>query len=205
MKLHSYVVARDYGFAPNPFYGVCTLATCKPRLRSVARIDDWIVGMGSKAGGREQHVVYAMRVTGDMTFEAYWASPRFQLKKPNLRGSKKQAFGDNIYSRNPGTGRWCQANSHHSLTDGSPNPANIVADTGTNRILLSDDFVYWGGSGPQLPKRFLGQNAKHVTLGVGRNHKNKFPPEFVQDFIAWVRSCGEQGYAGEPGDWYRTQ
>ena len=31
MRLHSYVVARDYGFAPNPFLGVCTLATCKPK------------------------------------------------------------------------------------------------------------------------------------------------------------------------------
>jgi hypothetical protein len=204
MKLHSYVVARDYGFAPNPFYGVCTLATCKPRLRSVARINDWIVGLGSKTRGREQHVVYAMHVTEAMTFEAYWANPRFQVKRPNLRGSKKQAFGDNIYSRNPETGRWCQANSHHSLTDGSPNRTNVVADTATNRILLSNDFVYWGGSGPQLPRRFLGQGNGHVTLGVGRNHKNNFPPEFVQDFIGWVRSLGEQGYAGEPADWHRT-
>lgn len=37
-------VARDYGFAPNPFFGVCTLATCKPRIRSVAQIGDWVVG-----------------------------------------------------------------------------------------------------------------------------------------------------------------
>jgi Nucleotide modification associated domain 2 len=204
MKLHSYVVTRDYGFAPNPFYGVCTLATCKPRLRSVARIDDWIVGMGSKSHGRERHAVYAMRVTGTMTFEEYWADPRFQVKKPNLRGSKKQAFGDNIYSRNSDTGLWCQANSHHSLDDGSPNPSNVAADTATNRVLLSDDFVYWGGSGPLLPGRFLGQGDEPVTLGVGRNHKNKFPPEFVQDFVAWVRSLGERGYEGEPGDWLRT-
>jgi hypothetical protein len=91
VRLHSYVVARDYGFAPNPFYGICTLATCKPRLRSVAQAGDWVVGTGSKTNGREKHVVYAMRVTGAMTFEAYWADPRFQTKKPNLRGSKKQA------------------------------------------------------------------------------------------------------------------
>ncbi len=28
---------RDYGFAPNPFHGICTLATCKPVIRRVAR------------------------------------------------------------------------------------------------------------------------------------------------------------------------
>ena len=74
---------------------------------------------------RDKNVVYAMRVTGTMTFEEYWADPRFQRKKPNLRGSKKQAFGDNIYSRDPATDRWCQANSHHSLHDGSANPLNV--------------------------------------------------------------------------------
>ncbi len=62
MRLHSYVVARDYGFAPNPFFGVCTLATCKPKIRSVAEVGDWVVGTGSKRRGRDKHIVYAMRV-----------------------------------------------------------------------------------------------------------------------------------------------
>ena len=48
MRLHSYVVARDYGFAPNPFFGVCTLATCKPKIRSAAKLGDWVMGTGSK-------------------------------------------------------------------------------------------------------------------------------------------------------------
>jgi hypothetical protein len=204
MRLHSYVVARDYGFAPNPFFGVCTLATCKPRLRSVAQIGDWVVGTGSKLQAREKRLVYAMRVTGVMAFESYWADPRFQTKKPNLRGSKKQAFGDNIYSKSASTGSWCQANSHHSLNDGSPNQTNVVADTSTNRILISDDFVYWGGSGPQLPPRFLRYGAGRVTLCVVRNHKNNFPPELVQEFVDWIRGLNEKGYAGEPGDWHRT-
>lgn len=129
VRLHSYVVARDYGFAPNPFYGVCTLATCKPKIRSVAGIGDWVVGTGSRTRNRENNLVYAMRVTGGMTFEEYWAASRFQRKKVNLRGSKKQAFGDNIYSKDAQTGRWRQADSHHSLEDGSPNPLNISADT----------------------------------------------------------------------------
>src|SRR5713226_5075925 len=115
VKLHSDVVARDYGFAPNPFFGVCTLATCKPRIRSVAQIGDWVVGTGSRKRTRERHIVYTMRVTGAMTFNQYWRALRFQSKKPNLRGSKKQAFGDNIYSRDVRTSKWCQANSHHSL------------------------------------------------------------------------------------------
>jgi len=47
MKLHTYVVRYDSGFAPNPFYGYCTLATCKPPIRKSAAVEDWIVGCGS--------------------------------------------------------------------------------------------------------------------------------------------------------------
>lgn len=204
VRLHSYVVARDYGFAPNPFYGICTLATCKPRIRKVAAIGDWVIGTGSKTRKRHRNAVYALRVTGTMTFEEYWADPRFQRKKVNLRGSKKQAFGDNIYSRNPANGHWCQANSHHSFHDGSPNPLNVKADTGTNRILISSDFVYWGGSGPELPARFLDYGPAHENICAGRGHKNDFSPELVGEFVEWIRVRNETGYCGEPLDWPRT-
>ena len=63
MKLYSYVVARDFGFAPNPFYGFCTLGTCKPKIRRSAKVGDWIVGTGSKTRRRARHIVFVMRVT----------------------------------------------------------------------------------------------------------------------------------------------
>lgn len=205
MNLYSYVVARDYGFAPNPFFGVCTLATCKPRIRKAAHLGDWVVGTGSKKHRREKHIVFAMRVTDAMTFNQYWVDRRFQRKRPNLQGSKKQAFGDNIYSRKAGTKNWCQANSHHSMADGSPNKLNVATDTQADRVLISDDFVYWGGAGPRLPQKFLDYGPQHLTLCVGgRNHKTNFPPKFIQEFVAWIRSLNERGYVDEPLDWSRT-
>lgn len=204
VQLHSYVVARDYGFAPNPFFGVCTLATCKPGIRKVAAIGDWVVGTGSKTRNRHKNVVYAMRVTGAMRLDEYWDAPEFQRKKVNLRGSKKQAFGDNIYSRNPVNGHWCQANSHHSFHDGSANPLNVRADTGTNRVLLSSDFVYWGGSGPELPHQFLDYGPSHENLLAGRGFKKNFSAQLVKEFVGWIRSLNETGYSGEPADWSLT-
>jgi hypothetical protein len=204
VRLHSYVVARDYGFAPNPFFGVCTLATCKPGIRKSAAIEDWVIGTGSKTLKRHKNIVYAMRVTGAMTFDEYWADPRFQRKKVNLRGSKKQAFGDNIYWREPNDGHWHQANSHHSFHDGSPNPKNIKADTGSNRILISDDFVYWGGFGPEIPAKFLNNGPKHEDVCAGRGHKNRFSQKLVEELVSWIRSLNETGYCGEPLDWPRT-
>ena len=204
MKLYSYVVARDYGFAPNPFFGVCTLATCKPRIRGVAELGDWVAGTGSKARNREKNLVYIMRVDEAMTFTQYWQDPRFQAKRPNLRGSKKQAFGDNIYSRDVRSAKWCQANSHHSMADGSVNKSNVATDTQADRVLISHHFAYWGGSGPRVPQKFLNYGPEHITLCAGRNHRSNFPPKFVEEFVAWAHSVNQTGYLGEPLDWGRT-
>ena len=82
MKLYSYVVARDFGFAPNPFFGICTLATCKARIRCTAKVGDWIVGTGSTDFELEGRLVYAMRVSEIASYDEYWDDPRFQMKRP---------------------------------------------------------------------------------------------------------------------------
>src|SRR6266566_8725817 len=153
MKLFSYVVARDYGFAPNPFYGWCTLATCKPRIRAAAGVGDWVIGTGAKGRYRlPGHLVFAMRVDETLGYDAYWNDPRFVAKKPVLNGSLKQVYGDNIYHRQRGV--WKQENSHHSYDKGRPNRHNVDRDTNVDRVLLSTRFVYFGGSAPEIPKRF---------------------------------------------------
>lgn len=200
MHLFSYVVARDYGFAPNPFFNVCTLATCKPGIRRAAQVGDWVVGTGTATRKRKGYLVHAMRVEEALTFEQYWSDPRFVQKRPNLRGSKKQAFGDNIYYKAKGV--WQQIDSHHSRADGSPNPANIANDTQADRVLISTDYVYWGGAGPRIPAKF--RNYECVDICAGRGHKKKFSEAFINDFVAWVRSSGVKGYAGAPIDWDQT-
>ena len=198
MTLYSYVVARDYGFAPNPFFGVCTLATCKPKIRKHAQVDDWIVGTGSKSYGLEGRLVFAMKVAETLTFDNYWADLRFLRKKPNLSGSLKQAYGDNIYHRNPKTGRWLQENSHHSLANGCPNPKNIQHDTQVNRVLVATAFTYWGASGPMIPRRFRQYQGYDVCSG--RGHRCHFPQDLIVSFIAWIQSIPVTGYVGQPSE-----
>ena len=82
MRLYSYVVARDYAFAPNPFYGFCTLATCKPQIRRTAKVADWIIGTGSKRTRRDGHLLFAMRVTETLAFQQCWIDDRFRWPRP---------------------------------------------------------------------------------------------------------------------------
>ena len=196
-KLYSYVVARDYGFAPNPFYGFCTLATCMPEIRRTAGVGDWIVGTGSKRRRRDAHIVYAMHVCEAMTFNEYWRDPRFWSKRPDLHTSIRNAFGDNIYYRNDATRQWYQADSHHSCEDGTPNRRNVDHDTRVDRVLISDEFIYWGGRGPEIPISFRTEVRKN-----GRGHKCNLSAEIVTKCIAWLRSF-ERGYRGDPLEWDR--
>lgn len=204
MKLYAYVVARDFGFAPNPFCGICTLATCKPTIRRTAQVGDWVIGTGSKRYGLQGHLVFAMRVTEVLTFNQYWSDPRFGAKRPTMTGSIKQAFGDNIYHRDAGSQHWQQANSHHSLKDGCPNQANIDNDTKTDRVLLSTQFTYWGGSGPEIPSHFRDYAGQDICTST-QGHKSWFAPGLIDAFVTWLKSLRDTGYMAPPSEWSRAQ
>jgi Nucleotide modification associated domain 2 len=162
---------------------MCTLATCKPKIRKTAQVDDWIVGMGGaklKAVGR---CIYAMQVTDTRTFDAYWDDPVFHCKRPVRNGTRKTIMGDNIYHRLTGAVAWTQEDSHHSQVDGSPEPSNINNDTQTNRVLISRNFYYFGSSAPLIPHQVLDQ------LGY-RNQRahRKFPSEKAQPLLECIQA-----------------
>ena len=200
LRLFSYVVARDYGFAPNPFFSRCTLATCKPRIRGTASLGDWVIGTGSQQKNRRGYLVYAMEVDEIMTFGEYWLSPRYRMKRPNLRGSWKQAYGDNIYWRDD-RGQWMQLDSHHSYANGTVNEKNVNRDTSTDQVLAGKRFAYFGGVGPRIPVRFRDYEGHDIC--AQRGHKCRFPAGMVNDFVAWFHGLGVQGFCGRPFEWQR--
>src|SRR5687767_3276298 len=140
-KLHSYVVRYDMGFAPNPFFGYCTLATCKWQLRERAAIEDWIAGTGGADYGLQGRLVFAMQVSEILDFDAYWRDERFYRKRPVLNGSLKQLYGDNIYSRDGES--WAQVSSRHSLA-GCADATAMADDLKSTRVLIGQRFAYWG-------------------------------------------------------------
>ena len=197
MTLYSYVIARDYGFAPNPFHGYCTLATCKAVVRRVAQVGDWIIGTGSAQHHRTGQLICAMRVRETMTYDEYWADPRFLPKRPDLTGSNMMAFGDNIY-RHDANGNWLQLDSHHSLPGGVMNPANVKEDTQTDRILIATEYWYFGASAPTIPPQFRGDGPSDIC--AHRGHKRNFSPGLAEAFVDWVREL-PSGWTGRPDRW----
>lgn len=193
MEGFAYVVARDYGFAPNPFYRICTLATCKQIIRKKAQIGDWIIGIGSKSQGRHDHLIYAMRVDEKLTFDQYWNDPRFFYKRPAMNGSIKAMYGDNIYHKDS-AGNFQQENSHHSLAGGAVNLLNLEKDTGTSdAVLISHYFYYFGSVREKLPA-----NVARIFDGWNRRGHKRLDESIVSKLISKLEKKYESGYCGDP-------
>lgn len=190
---YSYKLSRDYGFAPNPFHGYCTLATCKPRIRKVAQSGDWVIGSGSKELGHLGRVIYLMEVDEVVGLDAYWNDGRFISKRPLMNGSLVQAHGDNIYSL--GSSGWVQSDSHHSLESGGQNPANLKKDTSGLNVLVSKNYFYFGSRSLSVPKEFA------KVLCKVRDFCKVRDVSCAEAFISWVRQNCQTGVTGDPISW----
>lgn len=179
-RTYMYVVDRDFGFAPNPFHGCCTLATCKPQIRENAQVNDWIIGMGGQSLEATGKCIFAMHVTEKLTFNEYWNNPEFFDKRPVRNGSRKMMVGDNIYYKKP-DGAWFQADSHHSQQDGSINPLNMQKDTRADSVLVSGHFFYFGKAAPLVPENILNE----IGYSNGRGHR-VFDSAVTDNLIGWL-------------------
>lgn len=193
--MYSYIITRDFGFAPNPFGGFCTLATCKPSIRKVTKIGDWVIATGPKTYyHRPGYLFFAMKVEEKLTYNKYWKDERFQYKKPIFNGSLKLCFGDNIYFQNEESKIWHQQDSHHSLDKGEINKRNLKNDTKSVFVLVSKKFYYFGKANIEIPSSFKNEVC----------NKRRFPlykvvkPEIAQKFIQWLESHYETGIQDEP-------
>lgn len=195
MSYYAYKITRDYGFAPNPFFGYCTLACCKPHIRDRSEVGDWVIGTGAIENNLLYNLIFLMKITEKVSFEEYWNDIRFSRKKPLLNGSLKQMHGDNIYQK--ANGEWTQMDSHHSFYDGELNEANMKQDLSGNFVLISNHFIYLGRNHFRVPTKFieLCPNSKQRDYITIQNE------ELAKEFIGLMEKKYLMGINGEPINW----
>jgi len=191
MMLCSYIVTHDTGFAPNPFFGHCTLACCKPEIRRHATEGDWIVGLTSRAMGKGNRIVYFMRVDEKMDFQGYWRDRRFRRKMPRYDEDLQVRCGDNIYEPLP-NGEFRQLRSMHSNGE-AEDPERKAHDLGGVYVLVSETFAYFGSKALTLPPELS-------ELAVGRGHKCRFSDDVKAEFMQLVGEW-KFGIRAPPSRW----
>ena len=187
MKLYSYVVKCDTGFAPNPFYRYCTLAACTPNHMGICpQKGDWIIGTGAVAKGNR--LIYAMQVSDKMPFDQYYKNPSFERKKPVIESKDyRRRCGDNIYYRDK-AGHWQQ---HPSSFHNTKNQKK--QDLKHPYVFIAKRFCYFGCKAKKIPREY--NNLIWKRQGVKCFHD----PEDIEGFLAWLHGK-KTGIHGRPRD-----
>jgi hypothetical protein len=140
--LYSYKMTNDSGFAPNPFYGVLTLATCKPKIRLLRGVGDYIAGFTSKrlCGDEvgQERLIFLMKVTEKLTIEQYYNNSRFQCKIPSESSNFIARTGDNIYKPVDTPEGFIQ------LPNFNHKEEHFSHDLSGKYVLISEEFYYFG-------------------------------------------------------------
>jgi len=159
----SYVVKDDCGYAPNPWWGECTLAVCKPVIRKTAQKGDWIIGLTPRSLGSE--LLYVMVVEEVLGLGEYYQDSRFARKKPDFQSTDQRLWmGDNFYE--PLSGEYIQHVSAHNLENRNSFELDQKkqADLSGRHVLISSLFFYFGQNSKPLPKEL-------DFLQIGRGHR----------------------------------
>jgi hypothetical protein len=178
MRLFSYKLTDDCGFAPNPFWGILTLATCKPQIRRYKKEGDWIAGFTSgtlcgHAVGRER-LIYLMQVKHKVPIAQYFRDPKYAQKIPNQKSRcAVERAGDNIYRprRGPASAPsdFVQLpNDHHCDMKGGCRLGDTQRhDLSGLNVLIAVRFAYFGRDAIEIPASYrpevpAGQSAHGV-------------------------------------------
>jgi hypothetical protein len=192
-RLFTYKVAFDGGSAPNPYGEVCTLAICKPRIRSVAKPKDIVVGFG--CGNESKRIVYVMLVNESLSWKEYIERCRTdEMLKSKIPNSDKSP-GDCIYLNTNGQHTPLSSFSRH---DGYDYERDIISG---KKVILSKQFWYFG-SGDKY-KIFLCEDLKGI-VPYGQGHRSDSNESYKNAFSDWFnkeladRGINKPGRLGNP-------
>ena len=124
-KILLYRLTDDSGFAPNPFWGYLTLATCTPNhQRASLRVGDWILGVESKSLSQKRKekgcnvkintsLIFVAKVNEILSLNQYFKDHRFADKKHvNDPEDWLKRRGDNNYYIEDGKWKWIRGHDH---------------------------------------------------------------------------------------------
>ena len=191
LKMWSYRIVHDKQFAPNPFKGVLTLATCKPLIRRSKESESgvWLAGFAAysvKDGlrpkkGREL-LIYLAKISEVMTMQDYWTE--YPQKRAQKCGEEfEEYYGDNIYDENL-----------HLVNDNHHKDWDFKRDISGKNVLICKEFYYFApDSRLVVPNEFdeLVYKRRGQTLV-----QNK---DLIQKFIDYVRSCAKDDFGKQQG------
>ncbi len=185
-KLYSYKMSHDDKFAPNPFYGVLTLATCMNKLRYNTKVGNWVAGWTSRKTATstpvgEERLIYLARVTDKIPIADYW--DKYPQKRPS-NADETARHGDNIYKPDSSAqnGLKLVNSDYRKPTD----TEKIRKDLNGQYVLVCNEFYYFGADNPLLIPPTISSSRPRAQSAYGVITKD------ATDLIDFVKAHAEQ-------------
>ena len=179
IKVFYYVVDHDNGFAPNPYFGFCTLCRCKynetgektkaqrghKNIVELAEVGDWIIGTGgaSKRSAGHGNLVYAMQIDEKVNRGENFSERRFAVKKRTDRGEYQEKMGDNL-------------------------PPLNEFERDNQFALISWNFWYFGSKAICIPESFKCEKPNGFRLEKKGPGFRYVKPEDFDRFFEWLKT-----------------
>lgn len=191
--LFSYIVNVDWGFAPNPYWGCCTLVCCKQKIRQEAQEGDWILGTGSKSNDYRKNesysgkIIYAMKVTKVVSMQTYYDMCKGKIKSEYYTCLKNKIpdYDNEDYAKKMGDCIYYDISEDHKdakLLRGFHGEGSKKKDLSGKNALISNHFYYFGKDAIPIVDDLL----PVVKKSWGRRSKSN--ANYVRKFIDWIES-----------------
>jgi hypothetical protein len=104
--------------------------------------------------------------------------------------------GDRTYRREPNCIEWSFETSMHYVTAAAQHDGgHIVRDTKVDRVLLSQNYTYWGSCGPSVPDHLL------PLFPLRRGQKCNHDAALLAELHHFISLDKPLGLVSDPADW----
>jgi Nucleotide modification associated domain 2 len=180
-RLYVYKLTDDHGAAPcvDEGDGLLTLAICKPMIRKTARVGDVIFGFAADSLSPDNRLIYIARVTKVEEDGDYYEKATYEHR------------GDRIYIRgDDGRFRLRPDAIYHTDRDHIPRDLGSFPEYERARVLLSDDFRYFGSApGSQTPDLSRYPRLQGLLRTLSQGHRVNHAPELANELRQLLRSA----------------
>jgi hypothetical protein len=172
VRIYRYVLTSDDGVAPCVDDDLLTLATCKPVIRRVARVGDWVVGFRGKAPAGV--VIWAGRIACKFSVGDYEARHRGRA--------------DAVYRLQPDGSYLKLRPDYHARRE------DVLKDLSGPALVFDPASTWYFGSDAQLSPDTL----MHLAAS-GQGHRVNFRRPGDEDvLLGWLNELGPPGIHGLP-------
>lgn len=178
-------MTTDNGGAPCSYNSILTLAICKPKIRSTAEENDWIIGFGGKDLG--ERLIYVAQVTTKLHNGEYYKTEKY-YKRPDCiyrwDSEKKDYYRVAV-----------DENEYHK--DGS----NLDHDLDKRKalVLLSKNYTYFGNLGTSEYKEKYPEIRKNIEA-LKRSHRINHSETLFDELCRLIQEHIVLKIEGKPSD-----